>query len=260
VPLGLSAITGVLPRTEIPLRGAAPAFLHADGTSVVAMTVALDRRSLPSPATGDVVLSTNIFTPEGRAKGNFTQQTPLCVDGDWCEISVVVPVPAGRHSLRVGIEHRPSGRSGSVYLDAVVPDSTRDRLVLTGLVLDATPPSPRRMDAAIRTLLPAVPTLRREFQTTDQASVHFRVHQGARRSLFDVSRTIRLANEKDVLVVDQTEVIAAASFGAARSVDQRVDLPLSQLTAGRYLLTIDAREGTKPSAVIERRQMVFSVR
>ena len=259
VPLGLSAITGVLPRAEIPLRAAAPAFIRADGSSVVAMTVALDRRALPAPWAGDVILTTNIFTPEGKSKGSFTQQTPLCIQGDWCEISVVVPVPAGRHSLRVGIEHRPSGRSGSVYLEAIAQDANRERLLVSGLVLEATPAGPRRMDAAIRALLPAVPTIRRELQSTDQATVHFRMHQSGKRSLFDVTRTIRLTNHKDEVVLDQTDVIPAASFGGARSVDQRVDLPLSRLTAGRYLLTIDAREGIKPSAVIERRQMVFSV-
>jgi VWFA-related protein len=260
VALGLSAIAGVLPRTEIPLRAAAPAFIYADGTSAVALTIALDRRALPPPGSGEAIITTNIFTNEGNARGNYTQHTPLCDTGEWCEISVVVPIRPGQYSLRVGVEHRPSGRSGSVYVDAVAPDVRRNGLLLTGVVLETTPAGPRRMDAAIRALLPAVPTLRRELQLTDQASASFRIHQGGKRSLFDVSRTIRIRNDKDVLVIDQTDVIPAASFGGGRSVDQRVELPLSRLSPGRYLLTIEARESARPSGLVERRQLVFSVR
>lgn len=147
-----------------------------------------------------------------------------------------------------------------MYLDAVVPDASRAGVLVTGLVLEATPAGPPRMDAAIRALLPALPTIRRELRTTDHASVHFRIHQGGKRSLFDVSRTIRLTNGKDVLVLDQTDVIPLSSFGPARSVDQRVDLPLSRLSPGRYLLTIDAREASRSNAVVERRHLVFAVR
>ncbi|HUR21435.1 MAG TPA: hypothetical protein VMZ90_11540, partial [Vicinamibacterales bacterium] len=244
----------------IPLRGVASAFAQADGTSAVALTVALDARTLPAPAGGEVVVTTSVFDPEGRAKGSFTQQARLCAQPGWCEISVVLPMATGRHALRVGLEHRPSGRSGSVYLDAVVPDFARRGVWLTGLALDVAPAGPRATDAAVRTLLPIVPTTRRELANSDRASVFFRIHQGSTRPVTAVSRTIQITDENDTRVMDSTEVIPAASFAAGRMVEQRLALPIAGLAPGRYLLTVSSRTGPSASASDERRQLVFVIK
>jgi len=259
-PLELAAVKGLLPDNGIPLRGVASAFVQADGTSAVALTVALDARTLPAPATGEVVIATSVFDPEGRAKGSFTQQARLCAQPGWCDISVVLPMTTGRHALRVGLEHRASGRSGSVYVDAVVPDFNRRGVWLTGLAVDVSPSGPRAIDGAIRTLLPIVPTTRREVTTSDRVSVFFRIHQGGTRGVTDVSRSLHITDEHDVRVIDRTDVIPAASFAAGRMVEQRVELPLAGFKPGRYLLSIMTRTGASASEVPEQRQLVFVVK
>lgn len=260
VPLGLSAIKGVLPDNGIPLRGLASAFLQTDGATAVAVTMALDATTLPAPPGGEVVLSTGVFDPEGRPQGSFTQQARLCAQPGWCEISVVLPMAVGRHSLRVGVEHRASGKSGSVYVDAMVPDFNRRGVWLTGLALDVAPAGPRAIDGAIRTLLPVVPTSRRDVTNADRASVFFRIHQGGTRAVTDVVRTFQITDENDARVLDQTETLPAASFSTGRMMEQRLDLPIADLKPGRYLLTISAHPASSAATTDQRRQLVFTVK
>jgi VWFA-related protein len=261
VSLGLSAIKGVLPDTGIPLRGIGSAFSQSDGTLAAVVTIGLDTGALPAPSTGDIAISTSVFDPEGRPRGSFTQQARLCAQPGWCEVSVVLPVRAGRHAFRVGIEHKASGRSGSVYLDVVAPDLTKRGIWLTGLAVEVSPAGPRATDAAVRTLLPIVPTARREVTLGDRASAFFRIYQGGTRALTDVSRTIQITDENGAQVLDRTEVLPASSFGAQRGIDQRLELPVDGLAPGRYLLTVSTRTvGAVGSPNDERRELVFVVK
>jgi VWFA-related protein len=259
VPLGLSAIKGVLPDSGIRLRGIAAPFAQSNGRTALAMTVSVDSESLPEGAAGDVSIVTRVFDPEGREEASFNQQARLCSQPGWCDISFVLPTTPGRHAVRIGIEHRPTGQSGSVYLDAVVPDFSRRGTWLSGLALEITPAAPRAFDAAVRALLPVLPTTRREITTADRASVFFRVHQGGDHPLTEVLRTFRITDESDIRIVDRSERIDASAFGAGRVADQRLDVPAGTLKPGRYLLSVEVRAPNSPGST-ESRQLVFTVK
>ena len=93
---------------------------------------------------------------------------------------------------------------------------------------------------ALKTLIPIVPTTKRTFRPADQAAAFLRIYQGGNKPMTAVPLRIQLRNDSDVLVFDRREEVGAATFSTARAADLNVALPLSRLTPGAYLLTIEA--------------------
>jgi len=163
---------------------------------------------------------------------------------------------AGRYALRISAEPVGAPVAGSVYLSVTVPDFSQRGAWLTGLAVAVEPAASRVTDAALRALLPVVPTTRRVWTPTDQAAVVFRVHQGGTRTPVEVTQTIRITDEQDKRVLERVDTLGAARFEAARVVEQRLDLPIADLPPGRYLLTVAV---TAPSTPAQQRELVFEI-
>lgn len=253
---GIKAISGVLPDPDLPLRGIAAPLLQADGTTAVAITLALDPAALKATVGDALEIFTHLFDPEGRPRGDFEQKARLCASPGWCELTSLIAAKPGRHAVRIGVKHVPSGRTGSVYLDVEVPDFAKRALTVSGLMVEATPPLARATDDRVRALIPIVPTTRREFAATDKATLLFRVHQRPDRTAKEVTRTLRVINARDEEVVSLTETIPASSF-AKGAAEQRLTLPLEKLAPGRYLVAVTVA-ATGGEAL--ERQLSFTVR
>jgi len=259
VPLGLTAISGVLPSAGLPLRGVATGVMGPDGVAAAVVTLGMERAALQGTPDGPLTVTTHVFDPEGRPRGTYSQEAPVCESAGWCELSFGLPLAPGHHALRVGVAHEASKQAGSVYLDVTVPDASRRVVGLSGIVLDVMPAGVRATDANVRTLLPVVPTTRREVATTGRATAFFRIHQGGNRALVPVVRTVTLVDAQDQTVLTQSDTLPVAAFNSARTVDQHLALPIATLPPGRYLLTVRVQAEGASANSAETRQLVLTI-
>ena len=152
-------------------------------------------------------------------------------------------LPPGRSEIRVAVSSPTTGRTGSAYLSVTIPDLTKEALTLSGVVLESREAVVHSAVKDGATLVPLAPTTVRDFARTDQPTAFVRVFQGGKKSLVPVRVTARIVNEEDRPVFEEHTTAAAESFGADRSADYRLTLPLAGLDPGEYLVSIAAVAG-----------------
>jgi hypothetical protein len=72
-----------------------------------------------------------------------------------------------------------------------------------------------------------------------------------------VTLRVTILDRRDQPVFDRTETLPAEAFGERRGVPQQVALPLSDLAAGPYLLSVNAARASGPPV---RRDVRFNIR
>jgi VWFA-related protein len=256
----VSALAGLWPATDIPLRIAVAPFA-SPGHSEAAVAVQLRARMAIQGA-----------DQTARAGGRGTARTEVRVlarayDSDGRPIAsqvqtlAVSPPPGarqqfdyevmsrlrlkpGRHEIRVALEDVARKTRGSVYTYVVIPDFSKAALSLSGIVL-GTAPAPS--GSAFQDLVPVAPTVRREFSRTDRVTAFARIYQGGSDPLAPVTVTRRIIDAHSQAVAETQTRIFANPQARERSADYRAELPLSSLAAGQYLLSIEATRGMKQS-------------
>jgi hypothetical protein len=139
--------------------------------------------------------------------------------------------------VRVAAEDDRLHLSGSVYTYVEVPDFSKALLSLSGIVLGtADAPEARPYGD----LLPIVPSARREFSTGDRVTAFMRVYQGGSGHLEPVTVTMRIVDARTQTMAETRTTLFDEAAATGRSADYRVELPLDSLTAGPFLLTIEA--------------------
>jgi hypothetical protein len=83
------------------------------------------------------------------------------------------------------------------------------------------------------------------------------VYQGGQKPLVRVPFRIQVRNDENLMVLDRQDAVEAPSFGAGRTADVNVALPISRLRPGEYLLSIEATVPQKPGVV--KREVRFSI-
>jgi hypothetical protein len=83
-----------------------------------------------------------------------------------------------------------------------------------------------------------------------------KVHQPASSVRTDVRVKAQIIDEKDKVVVEASDTLAAVRF-ANDAPEYSFELPLSRLTPGKYLLRIEASRG---GGSVVRRETIFDVR
>ena len=157
-------------------------------------------------------------------------------------------LPPGRYQVRIGVRESGAGAMGTVFYDLDVPDFSRGRLAMSGLLLTA--PSAERAltvqaDPLAGKLLPGAATSRRSFTRSDVIALYAEVYEngtGAPPRLVDV--TTRLISEagQDVSVArDELTRPAAATREKSATYALSRQLPLKDITPGRYLLRVEAQ-------------------
>ncbi|HEX6323143.1 MAG TPA: hypothetical protein VFZ36_05405, partial [Vicinamibacterales bacterium] len=172
------------------------------------------------------------------------------------QIAQTFALDPGRYQLRVAAESRKLARGGSVYLQITVPDFRRDALTLSGLaigyaegarVATTMVEAPRRRAPARRgfvapaappAALPFAPTLDREFSTEDVLTIYAEVAAKDQRA--------PIAGELTLAQVDGRTTRSSAFTPDARG-RLRVDLPLSGLPPGAYVLRASVTSGAHAS-------------
>ena len=73
----------------------------------------------------------------------------------------------------------------------------------------------------------------------------FQIYQGGTKALTPASITTRIVNDRDATVFEQTTELGAERFAPHRGADHSIELPLTRLPPGEYLLRAEAVAGTR---------------
>jgi hypothetical protein len=139
----------------------------------------------------------------------------------------------GRYEIRAAVDSS-SGARASVYLTVDVPRFARDALSVSGVALHASPEPLTAPGTPLADLLPIVPTARREFSGTDRVTAFMRIYQSSTGA-----QTVSVAAR----IVDTGGRVAFENRTEQKGSDYQLELPVQRLTAGEYLLAIEATSG-----------------
>jgi hypothetical protein len=163
----------------------------------------------------------------------------------------------GRYQLRIAAHSTTSNATGSVFADVEVPDFTKERVSLSGVLVELQPGVSSAPKSAFAAIVPVNPTSERTFTKSDRVSAFLRLYQGATNPLSAISLKTRIINESGVATTNDTVTLAPDRFGAgSRSSDYRLEIPIATLVPGQYLLAVEATIDT----VTARRYVRFTVR
>jgi len=251
------AFAGALPSGTLPVDVTVAPFAAADAKqSVVVVTTGIRRPVRETTAVEKLDVRTAAF-PVGEAKERAAHRQaveitlrPHATGERRFEVYSRLALKPGRYEIRSAAEA--PGSAGGVFTQLEVPDFSKARLSLSGLVLGF---ARHGTKDELADLLPIVPTAARAFPRSGQIAAFVRVYQGGRDAPVPVQMRLRIVDAATQSVVDESMVLEPARFGPRRAADCPFQLPLSKLGEGEYLLTIEAAAG-KNSA---RREVRFGV-
>jgi hypothetical protein len=245
-PETASALAGVLPRNDVPLSvSVLPFATPGKPESTVAIVLGVRHGVGKDRAdNGPVKVLAAAFDRNGRSVQSEEQTVgialPSNTSGDvWYEVLSRLPLKPGRYELRVALDAA-AARSGSVYTYVDVPDFFEQPLSLSGLVLSAAPSWPIAPAQGFPDLSPIVPTARRDFAPSDRVSAFVRVYQKANEPPQPAEVSAQILDANGRVVTRDAAPFEAEQFARTRSADYRIRLPIDRLSAGEYLLTLDA--------------------
>jgi VWFA-related protein len=249
------ALSGLLPIGDIPLQislvpFARPTASRDEVPSSVAVTLGTAGATpIPGASRESLDLELRAFDGEGRRAFGIVQRhiewplTPGSANAG-ADMLMSIDLKPGRYSLRLGASSVARAKSGSVYADVTVPDFARDALSMSGLVLSRPGPERTVFAGLDPGALPIVPTTAREFARDDVVTAFIRVYQGSRARPGAVTINTRIVDAEDVVVHTSTHEMPQEKFsGLPRASDFQMRLPLSDLSAGEHLLTVEAIAG-----------------
>jgi VWFA-related protein len=247
------SIEAALPKADFPLDVSAVPIAGGSRKPEVAVVLGVTqtpRATAQRPGNAEPIdVLVRAFDPDsGGAVGSVSQKLTFtwnAVDtAGQFEVLSRLPLRPGRYELRVGV-NAADDRSASVYTYAEVPDFAREPLALSGVVVSTSPAPKSAPRGALSDLMPVVPTARRVFRNSDRVTVFMRVYQGGGHALEPASIATRVIDAANTEVSRGVEAADAKAFGADRSFDYTLDLPVRDLAAGQYLLTMDVAAGSK---------------
>jgi VWFA-related protein len=245
-----TAIGGALPRSDVRLGVVAAPFAGSDRSGVLALVLSVARATAASnPGTPESVqLVARAFRQDtGKEVGRWTDRLTVrkvddALGSSAYEVLNRLPLPPGRYQIRLGVELS-DGTTGSVYTYAEVPDFSREELSMSGLAISASGSMPAGNATLLTDLMPVLPTARREFGRGEVVSAAVRIFQGKEDRLLPAVARARVVGDRDDEVFSVTRAMAADEFRGWGSVDYRLALPLRDLRAGEYLLSISVEAG-----------------
>jgi VWFA-related protein len=250
------AVAGFWPLGSLSVRMAAAPFATADMRSAAVGVVLgvrpgpdLPAASLPNafPAR-EVHLLVGAFDRNGRALAHErrTIALPPGPAGDAVPYRVAsrLTLKPGRYELRAAVEDPAFAEVGSVFGYVDVPDYVHAPVSLSGLLLQ-TAGEPRPAGEWLDDLVPVASTERRTFARSETVTGFVRVYQGLSRAAMAGYITAEIRDSNDRVVMRQESRTLPDQFGASRGMDFTVALPMSRLSPGEYLLTIQARHGNE---------------
>ncbi len=261
------AIEGLMPKRQGVTLDASVVVLEAPGTHAPVITVALHVRhdasalaASPAPAQEPVEIVTAVFSMDGRPVGTLRQTltvTPKAGAGGLAIYDVLQRIPAkpGSYELRIGLTNASRQQTGSVHTFVDVPSYGKMALALSEIAVYAPVGVPAMKDS-LADLLPAPPTARRDFDRGERATAFLRVYEKGGGPVMPVTLSTGIVDESNRRRFGQEVSLLPEESSGTQSGDYVINLPLAELDAGSYLLTIGAKAGTSSA----QRDARFTVR
>ena len=267
------ALTSVLPVSGLGLRLAAACFRGPGETSSVALSVEFDPVTLAfaesfGEFSDELELVIVPIDAEGKPRDGTRDVVPMKLSrGTYDRVRAYgirlvrrLDLPPGRYMLRVAARSAQTKAVGSVVHAIDVPDFRTPPLAMSGIAIASgvaanipTPTPPRDF----LDLLPVVPTPLRDFVGGDVLQVFTEFYTNAASVPYRIalSTTVSADDSRNVFTAsDEREMVGGG--GAAQ---HAVNIPLSGLAPGRYVLRIDARALLTDGVTVSR-EVEFRVR
>jgi VWFA-related protein len=247
------AISGLrLTASAVPFKGAA-------GKASVLLIVQPDGRDLrftekDGRYEGELELSALAVDKDGKVSQGVRQllKMPLkpesfkTVSRMGVRLLLRIELAPGQYQLRVGALDRGSGRTGSVHYDLEVPRFTEGPLTMSGLAITSSRagavPTPTVEDDEIRKMMPAPPTVEREFSRGEELALLAEVYDNetATPHRVDITATLRGDDGREVFR-HQDERATSELQGGSGGFGYAARVPLRDVQPGLYLLRVEAR-------------------
>jgi hypothetical protein len=166
-----------------------------------------------------------------------TWRPAVAPDAALYEVFSRLDLAPGPYEIRVGVDD-PDGRQGGAYAYVDVPDMAKAPLSMSSVVVSVAPPVPSAPAASLLDVVPVAPTSQREFTRTDRVRTFARVYQGGTDPVVAVALRARIVDSRDREMLNEVTTFDASRFGASRAADFHMELPLTRLAPGEYLLSI----------------------
>ena len=160
-------------------------------------------------------------------------------------LMTALEIPSGKYQLRIEASEVGSGKGGSLFYDIMVPRYDKEELVMAPLVVTSAiesrvPVIASEEDREKAVLLPAT---RRLFTRSDSlyvlSEIYPRMRRGAPPPRIEVTTTIRASDEQAVF--NNTQERGKELTGPGEGIIHKIEIPLSGLAPGDYLLEVKAR-------------------
>jgi uncharacterized protein (TIGR02217 family) len=232
------ALNRLLPSAGRPLSLAVAAFVSPDnGRAMVRLDVDAGGFAREGATAAPLDFAIVAVDQTGRsvasARQTSTITAPRPASGRAAEVNVQsrLELTAGNYQVRVAVSDPASGAVASVFSDVTVPEFDRAPLSVSGVTVDVrSPPS-----------APPVPTTRRVFRRGEQVRALLQIYQGTERTeaIAPVSMRVQILDAKGGAVRDQSLPFTEKTFTNRRA-DCVITLPIANLSAGEYLLKLEA--------------------
>jgi hypothetical protein len=212
----------------------------------------------------NIEVSTMALDQDGNSKGGDRHTLDLKLKPDTYQVVrrngfrllSRFEVPAGRYQIRVAARERASANAGSVIYDLEVPDFTKEKLAMSGLVLTAT--SARytptaRPDEALKPVLPGPPITHRQFLQDEELALFVDVYDNVPGTphRVDITTTIRTTEGREVFKTED-ERSSEELQGGRGAYGHSGTIPLKDLAPGLYVLRVEARSRLQDTPAVAR--------
>jgi VWFA-related protein len=200
-----------------------------------------------------------------EVKLNLKPQTAQVLSATAVRLAPRLTLPPGRYQLRVAAKET-GGLTGSVFYDLTVPDYTKDKFNMSGVVLTAataqvTPTA--EPDPVLKASLPGPPTTRREFYPIDVLALYAEIYDKLQSNVpHTVDVTTRLVSETGKEFARTADTRKSSEFQNAKGVGlfgYSTQVPLADVPPGRYMLQVEAKARVKDAPSVSREMLITIV-
>lgn len=252
-----TVLNAALPTPGLGLSVHTAAFKGTAPTSSVTVTVQVDGSGLDFQQKGETFnnnleISMMAMDTNGKIQGGdrtqlelqLREQTRQLVSQTGFRSVLDLELPPGRYQLRVAARELNGGAAGSVFTDLIVPDFSKQRFTMSGVLLTSSSagltPTPRIPDG-LKELLPAPPTTMRGFGQRESIFGYVDVYDAVTPAhTVDIATT--LTGTAGTTVFSTTEERSSKEFSGARGgYGVQFEVPLQDIAPGLYVLKVEAR-------------------